>query len=295
MNKKQPYMNIGAAGLFGLFSLLFFILIFRYFSIQFTGEVGGQPLIAKAQQKYSREGVLEASRGVIYDRTGEVIAEDTASFKLIAILDKKMTIDPKKPKHVVNPQNTAKELAKYINMKEADIYKTLTRKGQFQVEFGKAGMDINLDTKKKIETLKLPGITFARGTKRFYPNGIFASNLVGYTDSVKQEDLTFKTIGQMGIEKTLNSELTGENGKIDYQSDLWGYLLPDGKEKVTPAKNGNDIYLSTDKKIQTFLEDAMNKVAQEYKPQKIIAIVADPKTGEILAMGQRPSFHPKTR
>ncbi|HEY2420525.1 MAG TPA: penicillin-binding protein, partial [Neobacillus sp.] len=46
---------------------------------------------------------------------------------------------------------------------------------------------------------------------------------------------------------------------------------------------------------QTFLEDAMNKVAQEYKPQKIIAIVADPKTGEILAMGQRPSFHPKTR
>jgi penicillin-binding protein 2B len=99
----------------------------------------------------------------------------------------------------------------------------------------------------------------------------------------------------MGIEKTLNSELTGKNGKIDYQSDLWGYLLPDGKEKVTPAKNGNDIYLSTDKKIQTFLEDAMNKVAQEYKPQKIIAIVADPKTGEILAMGQRPSFHPKTR
>ena len=72
-------------------------------------------------------------------------------------------------------------------------------------------------------------------------------------------------------------------------------MLPDGKEKITPAKNGKDVYLTIDRKIQTLLEDAMNKVDKEYKPKKIIAIVADPKTGEILAMGQRPTFHPETR
>jgi penicillin-binding protein 2B len=294
MNKKQPYMNVGAAGLFALFGLLFFILLFRYFSIQITGEVGSQPLAAKAQQKYSRTGNLEAVRGVIYDQKGEVISEDTTSYTLIAILDKKMTTNPKKPNHVTDPQKTASELAKIIDLKESEIYNILT-KDQFQVEFGKAGRDISHQTKKEIEALKLPGITFKRDSKRFYPNGVFASHLVGYADRIDEEDGTYNYVGKMGIEKTLDKELTGTDGKINYESDLWGYLLPNGEQKVSPAQNGNDVYLTIDKKIQTFLEDAMNKVVEEYKPKKIIAIVADPKTGNILAMGQRPSFHPKTK
>ncbi|MFJ7728929.1 penicillin-binding protein [Neobacillus sp. NPDC097160] len=306
MNKKQPYMNVGAAILFGIFGLLFFVLICRYFSIQITGEVSGQPLAAKAQQKYGREGTLQAERGIIFDRNGELVAEDTAAYTLIAILDKKMTTNSKKPKHVKDPGKTAQELSKYIKMDETEIYKILTtgkENKRFQVEFGKAGRDISYDIKKKIEGLELPGITFSRDSKRFYPNGIFASHLVGYAErvkqkdgtDVKQKDGTYKTEGRMGIEKAFNDELTGENGKINYESDLWGYILPDGKEKITPAQDGNDIYLTIDKKIQTFLEDAMDNVVKEYKPKKIIAVVADPKTGEILAMGQRPSFQPKTK
>ena len=298
MNKKQPYMNVGAAILFVIFGLLFFVMICRYFSIQITGEVSGQPLAAKAQQKYSREGTLQATRGVIFDRNGEVIAEDTASYKLIAILDKKMTTNPKKPQHVKDPRKTAQELAKYIKMDESEIYSILTngiKKGRFQVEFGKAGKDITYEVKKKIEALDLPGITFSRDSKRFYPNGIFASHLVGYAEQIEQKDGTYKSVGKMGIEKALNEELTGKNGKINYESDLWGYILPDGKEKITPAQDGNDVYLTIDQKIQTFLEDAMDNVAKQYKPKKIIGVVADPKTGEILAMGQRPSFHPKTK
>lgn len=291
-------MNAGAAILFGLFGLLFFVLIFRYFSIQISGEVDGQPLAAKAQEKYSREGNLAALRGDIFDRNGGVIAEDTNAYTLIAILDKKMTTNPKKPQHVKNLDKTAKELAKYLEMDQSEIYSILSKgkeNNKFQVEFGKAGRDITHQTKKKIEDLKLPGITFIRDSKRFYPNGVFASHLVGYADRIEQKDKTIKSIGKMGIEKILNDELTGKNGKLNFESDLWGYILPDEKEKITPAQNGNDVYLTIDQKIQTFLEDAMNKVDKEYKPQKIIAIVADPKTGEILAMGQRPSFHPKTK
>ncbi|WP_042456169.1 penicillin-binding protein [Neobacillus dielmonensis] len=295
MNKKQPYMNAGAAILFVIFGLLFFVLLIRYFSIQISGEVKGQPLAAKAEQKYIRKDVLPAARGVIYDKNGEVIAEDTASYKLVAILDKKMTTDPKNPKHVTDPSKTAKELAKYIDMDESEIYGILTKKGKFQVEFGKSGRDITQETKSKIEEEKLPGITFIRDSKRFYPNGVFASHVVGYADKVEQKDGNYKTIGKMGIEQSLNDQLTGKNGKINYESDFWGYILPDGKEKVTPAQNGDDVYLTIDQKIQTFLEDAMTKVEKEYKPKKIIAIVADPKTGDILAMGQRPSFDPKTK
>lgn len=295
MIKKQPYINSGAAILFIIFSLLFFVLLCRFLFIQVTGEAAGQKLSALAQEKYNRNGTIPAVRGVIYDRNGEVVAEDTASYTLIAILDKKMTTDPKKPMHVKDPEKTAKELAKYIKMDESEIYRRLSIKGRFQVEFGKAGKDITHDTKTKIEALKLPGITFIRDSKRFYPNGTFASHLVGYTDSVKQKDNTFKYEGIMGVEKSYNDALTGKDGKIQYESDKWGYILPTGKEKVTPAKDGNDVYLTIDKKIQTFLEDAMDKVVKDYKPKKIIAIVADPKTGEILAMGQRPSFDPKTK
>ncbi|GHH96461.1 penicillin-binding protein [Neobacillus kokaensis] len=298
MIKKQPYMNVGAAILFVIFGLLFFVVLFRYLSIQITGEAAGQPIAAKAQQKYTHQSVIKASRGDILDRNGEIVAEDTAAYKLVAILSKKMTTNPKKPRHVKDPEMTAKELSKFLNMDETEIYRILAngiKKEQFQVEFGKAGKDISYDTKTKIENLHLPGITFQRDSKRFYPNGVFASHLIGYADQLEQKNETYKTIGKMGIEKSFNKELTGKNGKVNFESDVWGYILPDDKPKITPAENGNDVYLTIDKKIQTFLEDALDKVSKEYKPKKIIAIVADPKTGDILAMGQRPTFHPKTK
>jgi penicillin-binding protein 2B len=295
MEKKQPNMNLGAAILFIIFSLLFFVLLVRFVSIQVTGEAAGQDLAAKAHQKYMKKSTIEARRGTIYDRKGEVVAEDTISYTLVAILDESMTTNKDKPQHVVDPEMTARKLAKYIDLSEEEIYDRLTVKGKFQVEFGKAGRDLSHQTKKKIESLKLPGITFRREMKRFYPNGVFASHVVGFVEKQEDKKGNVKSVGKLGIEKTLNSELTGKAGSVRFESDFWGYLLPDGKEKISPADNGDDVYLTIDKKIQTFLEDAMNKVEKEYNPTKIIAVVADPKTGEILAMGQRPTFHPKTR
>jgi penicillin-binding protein 2B len=295
MIKKQPHMNAGAAVLFVIFSLLFFILIFRFVSIQVTGEIHGQALAAKAQQKYTNEKVIEAVRGTIFDRKGEVVAEDTTAYTLVAILDDSVTTNKKKPKHVTDPAMTASKLAKYIGMSESEIYNRLNKKGPFQVEFGKAGRDISNQTKREIEELKLPGIIFLRDSKRFYPNGIFSSHLVGFVEKKETKDKKIITSGKLGIEKTLNDELTGKNGSLSFESDLWGFLLPDGEKKITPAQNGDNVYLTIDKKIQTFVEDAVNRVEEEYKPKNIIVVVADPKTGDILGMAQRPTFHPTTR
>ncbi|MFS0637102.1 penicillin-binding transpeptidase domain-containing protein [Mesobacillus foraminis] len=295
MLKKQPNMNVGAAGLFILFSLLFFILIYRFATIQATGEAHGQALAARAQQKYARENVIEASRGTIFDRNKEVIAEDTTAYTLVAILDKKMTSDPEKPRHVKDPEKTAEVLAKYIEMDESEIYDRLTKEGVFQVEFGKAGRDISHQVKAKIEKEKMPGIIFTQDSKRFYPNGVFSSHLIGYVEKEEKETGKTETVGQLGIEKSFDKYLTGKNGSIKVENDLWGFLLPDAKKEIKPATNGSDIYLTLDKKIQTFLEDAINRVDKEYSPEKIIAVVANPKTGDILAMAQRPTFHPKTR
>lgn len=293
--KKQPNINFGAAILFLIFSLLFFVLIFRFVSIQATGEAAGHALAAKAQQKYEREKTIQAKRGTIYDRNGEVIAEDTISYKLVAILDKSM-----KPDYVKDPEKTAAALSKAIDLEESEIYRILTKKTKdgdkpFQVEFGKEGRDLPLKTKREIEAMKLPGITFITDSKRFYPNGVFASHLVGYVEKKKTKTNKTDTVGMLGLEQSLNEVLTGKDGKFKYESDIWGYLLPNGDQKIQPAQNGKDVYLTIDKKIQTFLEDSMNKVDEEYKPKKMVAVVADAKTGEILAMGQRPSFHPKTK
>ncbi|WP_338469913.1 penicillin-binding protein [Niallia sp. XMNu-256] len=298
MIKKQRNINLGAAALFALFSLLFFVLFLRFLIIQTTGEVKGQTLAAKAEQMYSESAKIDAKRGTIYDNNGEVIAEDRSSYSLIAILSEKMSPDPEKPNHVVDLEKTASELAKFIDLPKSDIYKILKTgkdNNRFQVEFGSAGRDISLEAKEKIEDLKLPGISFSRSMKRFYPNGVFASHVIGYTENKLNEDKKNETVGMMGIEKSLNSILTGKDGSYQFESDIWGFLLPNGEEKITPAQDGKSVYLTLDQRIQIMLEDTLNKVDQEYNPKKMVAIVANAKTGEILGMGQRPTFNPETK
>lgn len=290
MNKK--YRNIGAASFFIFFSLLFFVLIVRFISIQYTGEVEGKVLTAQAAQLYMREDVIKAQRGSIYDNNGEVIAEDAASYTLVAILSDTMTTDPNYPRHVVDPRKTAAQLALHIDMSEQDIYDRLTQEGRFQVEFGRAGKDLSNSVKIAIEELQLPGITFIKDTKRYYPNGIFASHLIGYA---QKDEESSEIVGVTGLENSYNDLLDGEDGSFKYEGDIWNYILPNSKKHVEEPVNGQDIYLTIDKKIQTFLEDAMNKVDEQYKPKRIMAVVADPKTGKILAMGQRPTYHPTTR
>ncbi|MGP7817607.1 penicillin-binding protein [Niallia sp. 01092] len=297
MIRKQPNINLGAAIVFLCFCLLFFILIIRFIFIQATGEVSGEVLAAKAEKKYTSEKVLEASRGSILDRNGEVIAEDASSYKLVAITDSSLSEnDPDNPVHVKNPEKTAKELAKYIDLQESEIYRILTKEGAKQVEFGSAGKNLSYETKKKIENLKLPGIAIVEGKKRNYPNGTFASHVIGFVEEKEDEQTgKYTGTGKLGVEQSLNKLLSGTDGYMKYKSDYWGYILPRSKENVVPAKNGNTVYLTLDKKIQSFLDDTMTKVDKEYNPEKMIAIVANPKTGEILAMSQRPTFNSATK
>lgn len=287
--KKNQNMNRGAAILSIIFALLFFVLFVRFFYIQITGKVDGQLLAVKAQEKYENKITLEAQRGNILDRNGEVLAQDTSTFTLVAVLDESLTTDPNHPQHVVDPQETAEKLAPLINMDVSEVLSILT-KDRKQVEFGTNGRNISFSKKKEIEALGLPGIGFIRDTKRFYPNGNFASNVIGFAQNDQG-----KTVGQLGIEKYLNKYLQERDGYVKYEQDHYGFKLPNSDDQIVSPDNGANVYLTIDQKIQTFLEDAMNEVEKEYQPQKMIGIVADPKTGKILAMTQRPSFDPNKR
>ncbi|TQR38403.1 penicillin-binding protein [Lysinibacillus sphaericus] len=299
MKKKRFRFQWGAFLLLIFYGGLFFLLFSRMFMLQVTGEVEGQELAARAAAKYSKESAISASRGKIYDTNGQVIAEDTLSYRLIAVVNEQATTDEKKPRHVVDAEKTAKILAEYIPMDEEKIYKQLTRvnkgKKPYQVEFGSAGRGLSHDTMSKIKAEKLPGIVFINDLKRYYPNGIFASHLIGFALKEDNKDGTFTTKGKMGLELTYNKELTGKDGKVEYETDAFHYLLPSSEKMVTPAKNGDDIYLTLDKTIQSFLEEAMTAVEKEYNPESMTAIVANPKTGKILGMSQRPTFNPDTR
>ncbi|WP_226681150.1 penicillin-binding protein [Sutcliffiella horikoshii] len=289
VHKKR--IHLGAAILLGLFALLFFLLIGRFFYLQATGEAHGHNLSAEASERYNVNKTIDATRGSIFDRSGDPIAEDTPSFNLVAVLDESLTTDEKKPRHVADPEETAAKLASVLEVNQSEILEKLLLDRK-QVEFGALGRDLPLSVKKEIEDMKLPGIGFVEGSKRYYFNGKFSSHVVGFARANDDGVVT----GVTGLEKMLEDELKEKNGSLAVKTDNKGIKLSmDSDVSYVPAINGKNVHLTLDKTIQTFLEEAMNNVAEEYEPERIIAIVADPKTGEILAMGSRPTFDLNTR
>ncbi|WP_318615535.1 penicillin-binding protein [Sporosarcina sp. YIM B06819] len=290
--------------MFLIYGGLFFLLFGRLFFIQATGQAEGRVMAALAEAKYARETILKADRGTIVDRNGVLIAADTLSYKLIIVVSEKASKGSHTPRHVLaeNFDATAEVLAKYIPLEKVDIFSRMTdyaKRERWQLELGKAGRDLSHETvlaiREELKEKKLSGILFLEDQKRFYPNGNFASYLVGFAMREEDADGNLSTVGKMGLESTYNKELTGTDGKVNFKSDSWGFKLPKAEEVVTPAQDGYDIQLTIDKTIQSFVEDAMTRVESEYSPKKMLVVVADPKTGEILAMSQRPSFHPGTR
>ncbi|RIN91767.1 penicillin-binding protein [Mammaliicoccus sciuri] len=288
---KRKKNKIGAVLLVSFFGLLFFILAVRYSYLMISGHSAGEDLAYRASEKYLRQTVAEPERGKIYDRNGKVLAEDTDSYKLVAILDKKMSEGSDKPRHVKDKKKTAKALAKILDMDEDDILDKLKTKNAFQVEFGQKGKDLTYKQKTQIEKLKLPGLTFETEKKRFYPNGNFASHLIGLAD--KDPD-TNKLKGVSGAEKVFDSYLKGKTGKNSYKQDIWGMLVPNSEDSIK-AQNGDDVHLTLDSNIQVFVENALDEMVDRYEPKDLFAVVMDAKTGEILGYSQRPTFNPDTK
>ena len=265
--------------------------------------VKGKTLSSFASERDTVKKTTNARRGTIYSRSKEVLAKDVNSYTVIAYLEPSRTKDPNRPYHVVNKELTAEKLSPIINMKKSSILKLLNtkiktcnednseciEKAPYQVELGPGGRGITELVKSQIEDLDLPGIDFISSTKRYYPNGDFLSYTLGYA---RRND-SGNYVGEMGLEEYLNDELTGENGYIEYQSDLYGYQItstPTVEQKAVP---GNDVYLTIDTNIQMFAEQARTEL-EKYKPEWATVAVMDAKTGEILGISSSPSFNNNT-
>ncbi|WP_283678887.1 penicillin-binding protein [Lentilactobacillus sp. Marseille-Q4993] len=283
--------------LFFIFILVFFLLAGRLIIIAVSKNVSNVNLSSQAQKLYTQSRTLKAKRGTIYDANGQPIAEDTSTYSLYAVLDKNQRGVDNKPLYVKDKEKTATVLAKYLPMSKKNFLKILSPKHThpFQVEFGSAGQNISSLTMAKIQKAKLPGINFVQQQARLYPNGVFASNLVGLATS-KSDKKTGNTnlVGQMGIESAFDSLLKGENGYRDARYDVYGYKLPGQTQKERPAKNGDDIYTTIDSHIQNLLESEMSSVQSQVHAAGMNAVLMDAKTGKIVAASQRPTFNSST-
>ncbi|MGF9965618.1 penicillin-binding protein [Bacillus rhizoplanae] len=282
MNTRKFHTNKGAGFFIKVFLLLFFLLLARFLYIQATKTVHGVDLETIAQQKHNKNGVLEANRGTIYDQNGYVLAQDTNSYKMVATL--------KGQDHIKDKEDAAAKISKVLDVSKEEILKYLN-KDLTQVEFGSIGKNLTKEKKEQIESLGIKGISFVTEKARVYPNGDFASYVLGYA---KPNDQGIGE-GQFGLEKSLDKYLRASNGSMSYTGDTKGISLDDKKNDVKPPKNGDNVYLTIDQRIQSYLEDAMAEAEKHYDPSMLIGVVADPKTGKILAMSSKPSYDPNKR
>lgn len=295
--KKRKKNNIRYSKIVIFTSLfLFAAMIGRVIQLGLSPEVDGINLKELASKRTTATETLSAERGSIYTKDGEALAQNIASYKLIAYLDPKRTTDKDNPQHVVNKEETAEKLAPILGMTKEEILKYLSKEDVYQTEFGSKGKGLSEITKNKIEALDLPGIDFIESYKRYYPKGDFASYTVGYAKTETDEETGEENIvGEMGIEKYYNKILKGEDGYVQYQKDLQGYRIADTPERRKEASQGKDIYLTLDSQIQFFVEQAINNADIDYDWEWFNITIMDAKTGALLATATSPSFDPNIR
>lgn len=269
----------------------FGILMYRTGYLSLAEEVDGVNLKEFAASRSVVSTTIEAKRGNIYDLNGESLAINVSSYTLIAYLDESRSEGEDELYHVKDKRMTAKKLATVINMDEDEIYDILNQEDVYQVEFGTAGKGLTELEKEEIEKLELPGIDFIEDEERYYPNGDFASYVLGYAKSTDDG----KIVGEFGMEQLLNDVLSGTDGYTTYQKDLNGYKIPGTKDVTVDAIDGNDVYLTIDSNVQFFVEQAVSEAAEDYDFDWFSVVVADAKTGAILGTSQSPSFNPNKK
>ncbi len=297
--KKKRRNNIKMNKLVIVFSLfLFAIMILRLLQLSLSKEIDGVNLQALASNRTTRTESIQAARGTIYSSDKEPLAENVASYKLIAYLSPSRTTNEKQPQHVVDKEKTAKELAPILGISETEILRFLQKENVYQTEFGASGRGLTELTKEKIEALNLPGIDFIESFKRYYPKGEFLSFTLGYAKeevTVEEGKEVVTTKGELGLESYYDKTLHGEDGYLTYQKDLRGYKIAGTKEDRVDAIDGKDIYLTIDSNIQFFVEQALKEAKSNYGYEWFTMMIADAKTGAILASGSAPSFDPNLR
>lgn len=277
---------------------LFFLFVTRLSYIVIVGDVAGTSLAEKTKNLYEGSEVIKAKRGTIYDRNGIPIAEDVTSYSIYAVLNQNYKDGNKNLfAEKANFNKLAKILSDVLSIDQETAVNTLEdglEQQLWRVSFGSKGNNITLEQKNAIEDAMekedIAGFHFDSHPARLYPNGVFSSHFIGY--AVANDDDT-GLVGKTGLEAAYNDVLSGTDGEIVYQKDNNQNPLPGTVAETVAAVDGKDVYTTIDSRIQSYLETLMDSVFKENKPENLTANLMDAKTGEIIAMAQRPTYNPE--
>jgi cell division protein FtsI (penicillin-binding protein 3) len=216
---------------------------------------------------------MPASRGKILDRNGEVLATSLLAKAIIAF-----------PEAI--PEDLSKEkvtqLARLLEMGEGELKKKLSS-DRTQIFLKR---QVDLDVAKQIKELGIPGIAQNNEYKRLYPEGEAMAHIVGFTNV---EDR-----GQEGMELAKEKELAGQPGRRRVIQDRLGRYV-EGLGIIHPPRDGADLQLSIDSKVQFLAFNELKAVAEKHRAKAAGAVVLDVQTGEILALANWPTYNPNSR
>jgi cell division protein FtsI (penicillin-binding protein 3) len=251
--------------LFCGFLLVFSFAFLRAFWLQ---GVRGGDLRAEARNQQVTRVTIPGQRGRVLDRNGKVLATSEDAADVIAT-----------PYQVTDPAQTALRLHHLLDVPTADLLSALSNRSS---GFAYLARKVDPTVADRVDNLHIAGISTVPNSRRIYPQGELASQVIGAVGTDNQ--------GLTGLEHSENSVLGGANGEQDVVHDALGRPLR--LETVTPASEGEDVQTTIDAAIQGKTEQALTEAARRYDAKGATAIVMNPNTGEVLAMANYPGFDP---
>jgi cell division protein FtsI (penicillin-binding protein 3) len=250
--------------LFGGFLLCFLLIVGRAFWLQ---GVQGSSLASQAAYQQTEVVTVPGLRGDLLDRRGNKLAASEDAATIYAT-----------PYQVKNPPRAAERLAPILDQPKGEVLEALTAEGGFSY----VAQKVDLATAAKVEALEIEGLGQLPDTRRTYPQGEMAGQVIG---AVGVENK-----GLMGLEEGEEDVLGGSDGERRIVNDALGE--PIRLETVEEAEDGEDIQLTLDPVIQRETERVLNGVGETYSPEGATAIVLDPRSSEVLAMANWPPVNP---
>lgn len=221
----------------------------------------------KAQELHERERDIKAARGRILDAGGVVLADNKAVCTISVIHNQ-----------IEDPDSVIEILAKELEMEEETVRKRVEKVSSIE----RIKTNVEKETGDKIREYGLAGVKVDEDYRRWYPYGELASKVLGFTGSDNQ--------GIIGLEVMYDELLAGTPGQILTMTDARGVELTDTGENRREPENGLDLCLSLDWNIQTYIQQAAEKVLEQKQADAVSILVMRPDNGEILGMANVPEF-----
>ena len=234
-------------------------------------------LVKQEDMRSLREVAINAPRGMITDREGRPLA--------VSVPVQAVWADPKTvlAKGGVGFDDRWQALASALHISLSSLAARINSTPQGRFIY--LARQVDPSQAQWIDKLNLPGINLRDESRRFYPAGHVAANLLGFTNIDGQ--------GIEGVEKSFNAQLTGKPGVRRVREDRYGHVIENLTE-VSPVPAHN-IQLSIDERLQTITEDALDNAVAWNKAESGAAVLINVQTGEILSMASFPDFNPNNR